>query len=180
MRRSLFFLAPLGFAVFAFACEDDPTGNPSTGFPEAGTVDTNRPPNDSSTPDGAQPDAPVTPKGVTVLATTRMGPAANITVLFHDATGAITETKKTGADGKATSVPTPTPAMATIVFGEGTFKRRLLTWTAVADGDELPAAVPEDPNLGPIDVSLAGQPDAGGAQVQYYSHVGSCDHYEGF
>src|SRR5687768_15366792 len=99
MRRFLFLLAPLGLAAFSFACEDDPTGSPSAGFPEAGLGDTNRPPSDSSTPgQDAQPDGPVAPKGVTVIATGRTGPAANITVLFHDATGAITETKKTGAD----------------------------------------------------------------------------------
>ena len=179
MRRSLFFFfAPLGLAAFAFACEDDPSGNPTTGFPEAGLTDTNRPPTDGSTPDDANPDSPVTPKGVTVLATGRLGPVANLTVLFHDATGAITETKKTGADGKATSVPSPVPAMATIIMGEGTTRRRLLTWTGVADGDELPVIVKEDLNLGTVDVTLANQPDAG--SFGYYAHVGLCSHSAGF
>lgn len=176
MRRSLFLLAPLGFAAFSFACEDDPT-NPATNFPEAGAFDSAVDPRDSSTPPDAQPDSPATPKGVTVIATRRAGPASNITVLFHDATGAITETKKTGADGKATSVPSPTPAMATIIFGEGTITRRLLTWTAVADGDELPAIVPEDIAFGSVDVTLASEHDAGGGPVAYYSYVGSCDYY---
>jgi hypothetical protein len=179
MRRSLFLLAPLGFAAFSFACEDDPQNNPSTSFPEAGTFDSGRPIDDSGRPpEDANPDAPVTPKGVTVLATSRTGPAANITVLFHDATGAITETKKTGADGKATSVPTPTPAMATIIFGEGTGNRRLVTWTSVADGDELPAVVPEeDLNLGQVEITLTGQFDAG--VYNYDSYVGRCYQYGG-
>jgi hypothetical protein len=181
MRRSLVLLAPLGFAAFSFACEDDPLNNPSANLPEAGTFDSSRPPlDDSGIPQqDANPDAPVTPKGVTVIATSRTGPAANITVLFHDATGAITETKKTGADGKATSVPSPTPAMATIIFGEGTSTRRLVTWTSVADGDELPAIAPEQLDLGTIDVTLASVvPDAGPSQFE--SYVGTCSHYAGF
>lgn len=179
MRRSLFLFAPLGFAVFSIACEDDATNNPSPNLPEAGAFDSSRDPSDSSTQQDANPDAPVTPKGVTVVATRRTLPASNITVLFHDATGAITETKKTGADGKATSVPSPTPAMATIIFGEGTITRRLLTWTGVADGDELPAIVPEDLYIGNVDVTLAGAvPDAGAAQFE--SFVGGCAYYAGF
>lgn len=178
MRRSLFLLAPLGLAAFSFACEDDPLNNPNANLPEAGTFDADRPQNDGSTPPDANPDAPVTPKGVTVIATGRTGPAANITVLFHDATGAITETKKTGADGKATSVPSPTPAMATIIFGEGTGNRRLVTWTGVADGDELPAIVPEQRSA-TVDVTPASYvPDAGAAQFE--SYVGGCGHYAGF
>lgn len=174
MRRILFALAPLGLAAFSFACEDDSGSNPSANLPEAGAFDSNRPDFDSSRPD-AQPDGPVAPKGVTVVATGRTGPVANITVLFHDATGAVTESKKTGADGKATSVPSPTPAMATVVFGESTFRRRLVTWTGVADGDELPAVVPSDVDLGTVEVTLAGQPDAG--TFNYYSWVGDCQQY---
>jgi hypothetical protein len=179
MRRFLFLLAPVGLAAFASACEDDPSNNPATGFPEAGTFDASRDPSDSSTPQDGGPDAPIDPQGVTVVATGRTGPVANLTVLFHDAAGTITETKKTAADGRATSLPSPTPAMATIIFGEGTFSRRLLTWTAVADGDELPAIVPEDLNLGNVDVTLSSAaPDAGSSQ--YESFVGICSYYAGF
>lgn len=171
MRRSLFVLAPLGFAAFAFACEDDPTNTGGPNLPEAGTFDSDRPDFDSSTPvPDAQPDAPVTPKGVTVVVTGRSGPKSGVTVVFHDAAGAVLETKQTGADGKATSAPSPTPAMATAVLG-GDFNRNLLTWTGTEDGDELPAVVSEPGSIAVTNVTL---PAWDGGFATYYAKIGGC------
>jgi hypothetical protein len=170
MRRFLFFLAPAGLAAFAFACEDDPTSNASVNFPEAGTVDSSRDPSDSSTPDALPDSGPPSPKGVTVVVTGRSGPKSGITVVFHDAAGAVLETKQTGADGKATSTPVPTPAMATAVLG-GELSRQLLTWTGTEDGDELPAVVPEPGTLAELQITVPGEADGG---VTYYASVGGC------
>jgi hypothetical protein len=65
--------------------------------------------------------------------------------------------------------------MATIIFGEGTGNRRLITWTAVADGDGLPAVVPETLDLGQVEVSLTAQFDAG--TYNYDSCIGRCYGY---
>lgn len=167
MRRVLLFLGPLTAAALAVACEDDPSGNPSTQFPEAGTFDSSRQEGDASLSDANPPDSSG-PRPVTVVVTTRKGPKANVTVVFHDATGAVIESKKTGPDGKATSGTSPLPSMATAVVTD----RELLTWTGVQAGDELPVVAEDSSTIATYDVSLPGLPDAGA--TDYLAYVGRC------
>src|SRR5688500_2575788 len=104
LRRSFVLLAPLTIAITGvFACEEDSPPGAEFNFPEAGGVDTNQPPlpgTDSSTKPDAPGDVVPKPTTVTVTITDRLGPKANITVVFHDASGAVTETRTTGNDGK--------------------------------------------------------------------------------
>ncbi len=168
MRRSIVFFAPLAAAAFVFACEDDPSSNPSTSFPEAGAFDSSRPESDAGLPDADQPDTATGPKPVTVVVATRKGPKADVVVVFHDAAGAVIESKKTGPDGKAASGVSPLPAMATAILGD----RELLTWTGVQEGDVLPATVEDPSAIATYDVSLPGLSDAGA--TEYAAYVGRC------
>lgn len=120
---------------------------------------------DGATPDAATPDADAAeppPTTVTVTVTGRTGPTANVRVVFHDASGAVLETKLTGADGKATSGGSVPPAMATALVASGS-ERHLVTWTGLEGGDDLALRDVEtsDP-VGTYDVTLPDPiPDAG-------------------
>jgi hypothetical protein len=184
MRRLVFFAGPLLTAAFVFACEDDSSGPPSNDFPEAGAFDSSRPTSDSSLPDAGQPEADaVAPQPVTVVATGVTGAAVtNLTVVFHDANGAVLETKKTGADGKATSAVNPAIAMATVVFDTGASRREILTWTGVQGGDVLPVVAPVANTIAEFQITIPGGAftDAGGPTSNYYVKVGGCETYRGF
>lgn len=181
MRRFVVFVGPLVAAALAFACEDDPSSGGSPQFPEAGAFDSSRPTGDSSLPDAGQPQPDVVepPKPVTVAVTSIAGAAvADVTVVFHDASGAVLETKKTDATGKALSAPGSTPAMASVVFGQGTSQREILTWTGVAGGDVLPVVAPPRGTLAELQITIPGQfTDAGGPTFNYYAQVGGCSAY---
>lgn len=178
MRRTIILAGPLAAALFVFACEDDAINNPTTGFPEAGTVDTNRPPTDGNVPTqdaGPDGDATLPPQPVTVVVANRKGPRAGITVLFHDAMGAVLETKTTDATGRATSNPAgPIPAMATALLGQSLLQHELLTWTGVEAGDELVAADPEPiEDLGQMAIDYPLLTGATG----YTARLGSCQEF---
>jgi len=146
LRRSFALLAPTSLAALAiFACEEDSNPPPQTILiPETGVSDTNQPPitTDSST-DASLPDAlpdvvadGPKPATVTMTVTSYKGPKQNVTIVFSDATGAILESKTTGADGKATSSTATAPAMVTVLGGT-TDSRQLFTYTGVEGGDAL-------------------------------------------
>lgn len=172
MRRSLFLVAPLAVGAFLLACENDNNSSSGGAFgvPEGGSFEAGS--SDVQAPDAAQPDAadaaPTAP--VTVVVERGTGFAANVTVVFHDATGAVLETKKTGADGKATSSGA-VPAMATVLLGGGTHKH-ILTWTKVSSGDELRARDLEGSTfVGKYLVNTVGPFDGANA---YRAYVGTC------
>jgi hypothetical protein len=174
--RKLLFLVPPTLALTAFAlvaCEDD-TGGVSPDFSfEAGLPDTSSPAFDAGPAPNvdAAPDAPAVPT-VSVTVTDFTGPKAGVRVVFHDATGAVIETKLTGSDGKAIHTGT-TPAMASALL-ENDHSRRIMTWTGVENGDDL--QVREDggeaafEHVGSYDVTM--QPFDGG--VSRYRVQGSC------
>lgn len=177
MRRFVVFAGPLVAAAFAFACEDDPSGSPGTQFPEAGAFDASRPELDSSLPDaGPGPDAAGPPKPVTVYVTSITGAAvADVTVVFHDATGAVLETKKTDTFGNATSAVNPAIAMATVAFGQAFSDGELLTWTGVQGGDVLPVVAPARNTFARFDITIPGQfTGDGGPTVSYDAYIGGC------
>ncbi len=131
-------VAPLALGLVGlFACEDEPSNGQTFDFPEAGLSDTTQPPIDSSTP---PPDAPFDalpkPTTVSVIVTGRDGPRADVTIVFHDATGGVVETKTTGANGTAVSTVATAPAMVTALVGTNNDKH-LVTWTGVEGGDAL-------------------------------------------
>lgn len=179
MRRFVVFAGPLVAAAFAFACEDDPSSSPGTQFPEAGTFDSSRPEFDSSVPDaGPGPDA-ATPQPVTVVVSDFVGgPVQDVTVVFHDASGAVLETKKTDTFGKATSAVNPAVAMATVALRPTGPQRELLTWTGVQGGDVLPVVLPPNDTIAQFEINLPGQfTGDGGPTFNYTAQIGGCQAY---
>lgn len=179
MRRTIVFVGPLLAAAFAFACEDDPSSNPGTQFPEAGAFDSSPPDYDGAVPpqNDAAPDVVDTPKPATVLVTGARGPQSGVTVVFHDALGAVVATKQTGADGKASQLPAP--AMATVVF-DLEFRKELFTVTGIQPGDELPVVAPLNGTLATYGITLPGQfTGDDGPSANYYAEVGGCTQYTG-
>lgn len=179
MRRFAVLAGPVAVAMLAFACEDDPEGQGGVQFPEAGTIDTSRPTQssdarapDSGTPDGSEADgADAAPAPVTIVTSTRNGPlSTGVTVVFHDATGAVIETKAPGPDGRASSTGA-TPAMASAIIDDGGLDRFIYTWTAVQAGDVLPVVARLGDPFATLDVSLMAP--FGGA-VTYDALVGAC------
>jgi len=173
----LAFLGPVSLFAFAiFACEDESTPAQKFDLPETGVVDTNQPPvtppDATALPDALPdvvPDAPKTGP-VTVTITSPAGPRANITIVFHDAAGAILSTVTTGADGKATSTGA-TPAMVTALVGNQ-FDHHLVTWTGVEAGDALVLRDldEQNPDVGGFAIS-SGNPDIVGiARYEYRSN----------
>jgi hypothetical protein len=134
MRKIVLLLGPAVASLALFACEDSGSGSPGIFTTDSAPFETS-PPGEGGLPDVAV-DAPAVPGSVTVNVVRGAGPAAGVIVVFHGATGAVLETKTTGADGKATSSAGTTPSQATALLGgEGT--RRIVTWTVVQPGDEL-------------------------------------------
>ncbi|MBX3224924.1 MAG: hypothetical protein KF795_30690 [Labilithrix sp.] len=143
MRRAILVFGP--FVLFAgavFACEDD-SGLPSSPTflldGSTATFDGNQAPFDGAAPDAeedAEPDAPVVIPAVSVTVVGKTGPSADVRVVFHDADGAVLETKLTGADGKATRSAGAAPAMASALLAVAG-QRQIMTWTGVEDGDQL-------------------------------------------
>ncbi|MDF2691859.1 MAG: hypothetical protein K0S65_242 [Labilithrix sp.] len=154
MRRAAAVLGPFTLLAGAvFACEDDPTniGGPSFGLdgstPE---FDAGQQPFDSGSPDTTPPGPPK----VTVSISTPTGPRANVLVVFHDAAGAVLETKTTGADGKASSTGA-LPSMASALLSSE-FERGIVTWTGLENGDELVLrdSDPSENRIGRVNVTL--------------------------
>lgn len=175
MMRKLFLLGPvLATAVVFAACEDSSSSAPEIGNPEGGSFEGGGPseggsPVDSST-DAADAAAA---KSVTVTVVRGAAPAANVNVVFHDAAGAVLETKATGPDGKATSSAGVTPVMASALLGAGN-RRRIITWTAVEIGDELFANdIGAFGSSGTYEVALQGTFSDGGATAATAS-IGTC------
>src|SRR4051812_943354 len=135
MRRAVFVLGPIVATAILYACDDSGSssggGMPEASAPfETGAAETAPP--DASAGD-ADAEASVAP--VTVHVARGVAPAANVTIVFNDAAGNVTETQTTGMDGKATSTK-GAPAFASALLGAGNL-RRILTWTAVEPGDDL-------------------------------------------
>ncbi|MBX3222694.1 MAG: hypothetical protein KF795_19395 [Labilithrix sp.] len=167
MRKLTSLLVPAPLALFAlFACEQDSSsGGGALPLVDASLADyTPPPPFDANAPETAT-DLPVT-----VTITGRDGPKASVRVVFHDAAGAILETKVTGADGKATS--SGTPAMVSALL-ELRGAREIVTWTGVEAGDQLAIRDPgaQEP-LGTLDVAL---PGPFGNAVEYVVKAGQCN-----
>jgi hypothetical protein len=175
MRRPLIALtsfASLTAALFAVACEDDPSAGPGGGFSsDGGTFEASSPSDAGVPPPDAsrQPDA-AAPTTIAVRVTQQGKPLADVRVVFHDASGAVASTVKTAADGRAVSSG-PVPAMASALLGRGD-SFHVVTWTAVEAGDELlveeqPPALTALPSL---DVSF---PLLAGA-TSYQVAAGAC------
>jgi len=160
MRKLVFLALPALALAPLMACEDDSVGGgPSPTF-DAGLSDWSAPPTtfDGSTPD-ATPDAPVVP-AVSVTVTSVAGPKADVRVVFHDASGAVLDTKLTGGDGKATHTGA-TPAMVSALVMSGS-RHDIVTWTGVEDGDDLQLRADESgEEVGMYSVALSSMPDGG-------------------
>jgi hypothetical protein len=173
MRRVVFLLGPIVAVALLFACED--SGSSSSGdLPDAtsgetGSPDGSFPPVDGSTAPDSAPPGPT----VTVQVLSGGVAEANITVLFHDTTGTVLETKVTGADGKAASTPGMNPAQASALLGGGNV-HHILTWTAVESGDVLFANdVGTGAEVGKYIATLPGSLDDAG-ETSATADVGSC------
>ncbi len=159
------------------ACVDDDPSNPGFQFDGGGL--------DAASPDGTTPETGVPPVGidaggdaapapVTVILTRAGAPASGVTVVFHDASGAVLDTRTTDASGQAAMV-VPAGSQVTAVFGTVT-NPELVTIAGVEPGDVLRAAEPlaaAQPPFPSIDIESApASPPAGTAY--YVARVGSC------
>ncbi len=155
MRKLLFLFTPVTLAFFTLmACESDSPGGGPTPSLDSGLPDA--PP---STDGGQQADAtPDAAPSVSVTVTGGAGPKAGVRVVFHDANGAVMETKLTGNDGKATHTgATPSMVSALVVNGRD---HQIVTWTGVELGDDLQlGATGSEESLGMYSVTFSGQPD---------------------
>ncbi len=177
MRRAVLLASPVVAALALFACEDSGSGGGTGVFTsEAGTFEAG-PPSEAGPVGDSAVDAPVAPKSVTVSVVRGLGPAAGVTVVFHDAAGAVLESKVTGSDGRALSSDGVVPAQASLLLGGGS-NRHIITWTAVEPGDVLVARDEDngsDPG-GSLAVVTQGTFADGGAATMTAS-VGDCTGY---
>jgi len=158
-------LAPL------YACEDSSSSSSGGIFdPDSGPgFDAGAPPEGGSLVDA--PDA-APPKGMTLTVLKTGAPRADVRVIAHDATGAVTSEGKTDAAGKVTLASAP--SMVT-VLGESYGSRVAVTYLGVADGDALVVSEPtietgEIPPIGTYSVSL--NPYAGATNYEVYVGAG--------
>jgi len=172
MNRRLLGLVALGLALPVAsglaACESDSNTGPSTvPSPEAGDFDA-----------PGSPDAPVAPvdsavpSGAVSLTVKGNGgaPLNDVTVVFHDAAGAVIETKSTSGAGVAVSTGA-TPAMVSVLL-KGNVDWRIVTWTGVEAGDALAMnLVATFANAGAYDVSLSAVFDGA---TTYVARTGDC------
>lgn len=133
--------APSLFLALA-ACEGSDSGGatpftvPESGVFETGTSDSALP--DGGVADSALADTFVAPLGVTVTVADAVGPKNNVRVIFHDAAGAVIGETTTDATGKA-KVATA-PSMVTVLYAPDASRATPVTFTGVADGDNLVVA----------------------------------------
>ena len=169
MRRTVLLLVPIVAACALSACESDSSsGSPGTFTVEAGSFD-------AAASDAPAPDAePPKPAGVTVSVTRTGLPAAGVSVVFHDAAGAVLQVVATGADGKATSTGTAPAIASALLGGRGAVTRRhVVTWVDVKAGDVLSTIDFADPTvIAQYDVSFASFADGG--PVMYSAMSGAC------
>lgn len=163
----LFLVVPV--AAFTYACEDDGGGG-ATGSFDAGTGQFEAgAPFDAGPVSDAAPPNEAAATGL-VVNTKQLGkPIANVTVLFHDASGAVTGQTKSDASGVAKA--DKAPPMITVV-ADDTVRggKSLLTYLGVVDGDVLNVEVPATPGnqtpVGTYNVSFTGAlPNATGIDV---------------
>jgi hypothetical protein len=127
--------------LLPLACED------SSGSSSGGTFNPGAGPGFDAGPtseggsllDGALPDAPTTPKGVTVTVRTDGVLASGVRVIFHDATGAVTSQAVTDATGKVAIAIAP--SMVTVLTMSGALPTPV-TFMGVTDGDNLQVGRP--------------------------------------
>lgn len=174
MRKAVLLAGPVAAALALFACEDSGSGGGTGAFTtEAGTFEAG-PPSEAGLADGAI-DSSTLRKNVTVSAVLGAGPESGLTVVFHDLSGAVLETKITGADGKAASSDGIAPAQASLLLGSDS-TAHIITWTAVEPGDELFARDEDGDNsidFGSYDVTTQGNFSDGGAASMTAS-IGDC------
>lgn len=157
-RSALVFALPLLGLVYA--CEDDGGGGATGGF-DGGTggfdAATTEP--DAAVPDAQAPvDATVT--GAIVNVRSAGAPVAGVTVLFHDAAGAVTGQAKSDAAGHV--AVDPVPAMITVLDRTApvpnAVPNAMITYLGVANGDvlnvELTTPPSEVPSVGSYAVSF--------------------------
>lgn len=173
MRRSIALLPFAALTIAAAivaACEEDIPLLNGIALADASIDVTNAGRDSSPLPDASAPDA--APLPVTVNVTDSKGPKAGVLVVFHDATGAVLESRETGADGKATSTGV-IPAMASALVATGG-ARNIMTWTGVEAGDELLYRDPSHASsFGSFDVSLP-EFTLAGSPMAYTAHTGEC------
>ncbi len=151
MRATLPLAFVLPLAAFAYACEDD-AGGGGTGTFDAGTgtFDAGATP---ESPDAAAPNE-AGGKGLVVNVKSMGAPVANVTVVFHDANGAVSGQAKTDATG-VTSAPAA-PAMATVAVSRPDGAGALLTYLGLAEGDVLNVEIPPEMTSEPLPVGTFG------------------------
>jgi len=155
-----------------FACEDSSSSSSGGVFtPDSGSFEAGPTPEAGPIPDAATDTTPPAPRGVTVTVVKLGAAQADIRVLSHDATGAVTGDVKTDAAGKVTL--SSAPSMITVLSPVAGAGPNALTYLGVADGDtlnvELPGFPPELPPLGNYSITSA---TFGGADLYEFNAGG--------
>jgi hypothetical protein len=176
MRRTAVVLAPLAALCTLFACEDASViGQPDPFVPpDAANLDVVAP--DVYTPPERETGTSLPPLAVTVVVTNRGKFVSDRLVVFHGADGAVLSSAKTDVDGRATSTGA-VPAMASVLLGtEKSYKREIITWTAVEAGDVLFASDVSDDETGSFGVVF---PGAAEGASSYSASAGGCTGFTG-
>ena len=153
--RSALLALPVVALPFFVACEDGNNSSSSGGFtvPEGGGFEAGPPSEAGPVAEGgtdASIDTFVPPKGAKVTVTKNGAAAADIRVIAHDATGAVTGDVKTNATGVANFATAP--SMITVLTRSYGTSPAAITYMGVADGDALNVVVPD---YGPEDGTFA-------------------------
>ncbi len=159
----------------ALACGDDDEHGATTSIdPDASSPDGSPAVPSADGSDGSDGDDAGTDAGlrsVTITVLDARGPKPDIRVVFHDATGAVLETKLTGADGKASSTG-PLPAMASAALSAGS---HIVTFVGVESGDDLVVRDPEPIDLAkPLGRYAVKVPTPFSGATQYVFLAGGC------
>lgn len=150
--RSALLALPVVALPFFVACEDGNNSSSSGGFtvPEGGGFEAGPPSEAGPVAEGgtdAAVDNFVPPKGAKVTVTKLGAPQADIRVIAHDATGAVTGDVKTNATGVANFAAAP--SMITVLTRVQGTSPAAITYMGVADGDALNVAIPDFPGETP-------------------------------
>jgi hypothetical protein len=172
MRALNTLLLCLPLVAFVYACEDDGGGGASGGFDGGAGVGFEAGP--PTTPDAGPSDAAVpseaSVEGIVVVVREGGKPIADVSVLFHDASGAVTAELKTDAAGRVASKDVPSMVTVSRAIFEG--PGALLTYLGVEKGDVLNVELGGGPpvnqtSVGSYDVSFTAPalPNTGGYEV---------------
>ena len=166
-----------GAALDGSAARDGSSPTDATTESDAGSNgDASQAKDASAEPDAAKSDAGPAAGPITVIVTTATGPEPGVSVLFHDATGAVVATETTDANGSASEDADAGGGVQAITAVLGTqLSPSLVSIFAVEPGDVLTVLDTTVPPAGSDDTVVANAPGSAPASTtQYAAFAGPC------